>query len=188
VADDPIPTWSPDLGLPAGAVGEIVVAGAVVSPAYSDLAEENTRAKIRCDGRVLHRTGDLGRVDSEGRVWFCGRKAHRIETRDGMLPSVPLENVFDEHPDILRSAVVGIGTPGAQTPVACVELEPGVRFSPRLVAELRARADATPFRGVVQRFLPHRGFPVDARHNSKIHREALATWAARSLGASMPGA
>lgn len=188
VSDDPIPSWSPALRLPAGTVGEIVVAGAVVSPAYSHLPEENIRAKIRCDGRVLHRTGDLGRVDSEGRLWFCGRKAHRIETRDGMLPSVPLENIFDEHPGVFRSAVVGIGPPGAQTPVACVELEPGVRFSPRLVAELRARADATPFRDVVGRFLPHRGFPVDARHNSKIHREALAAWAARSLGGSMPGA
>jgi acyl-CoA synthetase (AMP-forming)/AMP-acid ligase II len=188
VTDAPIPGWSDDLCVPAGAVGEIVVAGAMVSPAYPDLPEENVRAKIRCDGRVLHRTGDLGRIDAEGRVWFCGRKSHRIETREGVLPSVPLENIFDQHPGIIRSAVVGIGAPGAQTPVACVELERGAVFSPRLVAELRALADATPFRGVVTRFLPHRRFPVDARHNSKIRREELAVWAARRLGGITAGA
>ena len=188
VTDAPIPGWSDDLRVPVGAVGEIVVAGAMVSPVYPHLPEENLRAKIRCDGRVLHRTGDLGRVDADGRVWFCGRKSHRIETRDGMLPSVSLENIFDQHPGIFRSAVVGIGGPGAQTPVACVELERGVGFSPRLVAELRALADATPFRGVVTRFLPHHGFPVDARHNSKIRREDLAVWAARRLRRGTAGA
>ena len=39
--------------------------------------------------------GDLGRLDAQGRVWFCGRKSHRIETRDGMLAPVPLENIFN---------------------------------------------------------------------------------------------
>ena len=29
-------------------------------------------------GRIWHRMGDLGYFDSEGRLWFCGRKAHRV--------------------------------------------------------------------------------------------------------------
>jgi acyl-CoA synthetase (AMP-forming)/AMP-acid ligase II len=182
VTDDPIPSWSDDLRVPQGTIGEIVVEGDVVSPAYPDLPEETNRAKIRCGGRVLHRTGDLGRVDPQGRVWFCGRKSHRIDTRDGMLASVSLENIYNEHPGVFRSAVVGVGPAGAQTPVGCVELEAGVGFSPRLVAELTSLADATPFQGRITRFLPHRGFPVDPRHNSKIRREELAAWAARRLG------
>ena len=181
VTDDPIPSWSDDLQVPEGAIGEIIAGGAVVSPSYPHLPEENARAKIRSDRGVLHRTGDLGRVDAEGRVWFCGRKSHRIETRDGMLASVPLENIFNEHPGVFRSAVVGVGPLRAQTPVACVELEAGVAFSRRIEAELIALADETPFRGVVTRFLPHRGFPVDPRHNSKIRREELALWAAGKL-------
>lgn len=187
VTDAPIAGWSDDLCVPAGGVGEIVVGGAMVSPSYAHLPEEDRRAKMHCGAGVLHRTGDLGRVDADGRLWFCGRKSHRIETRAGMLPSVPIENVFDQHPGIFRTAVVGIGARGAQVPVACVELERGVGFTPRLVAELRALADATSFRGVVTQFLPHRGFPVDVRHNSKIRREDLAVWAARRLGGSLAG-
>jgi len=181
VTDDPIATWSEDLPVRSGEIGEIVVAGDVVSPSYPDLPEETARAKIRCGSRVLHRTGDLGRVDAEGRLWFCGRKSHRIETGKGMLATIPLENIFNEHPAVFRSAIVGVGQPGAQVPVGCLELEAGVSFSSRLEAELVALADATPFRGVVTRFLPHRGFPVDPRHNSKIRREELAAWAARRL-------
>lgn len=182
VTDDPIQTWTDDLCVAPGAIGEIVVGGAVVSPAYPGRPDENARAKIRRDGRVLHRMGDLGRQDAAGRLWFCGRKSHRIETRQGMLPPVPLENIFNEHSAVFRTALVGVGAPGTQTPVACVEMEDGEKFSPRLEAELVALAEGTCFEGVVTRFLPHRGFPVDARHNSKIRRDELAVWATDVLG------
>jgi acyl-CoA synthetase (AMP-forming)/AMP-acid ligase II len=182
VTDDPIATWSEDLPVSSGTIGEIVVAGDVVSPAYPERPEETARAKIHCGNQVLHRTGDLGRMDAEGLVWFCGRKSHRIETEGGMLATVALENIYNEHPAVFRTALVGVGPARAQTPVACVELESGVRFSRRLEADLVGLADGTPFRGVVTRFLPHRGLPVDARHNSKIRREELVGWASSRLG------
>lgn len=181
VTDDSIPVWTDDLRVAPGAIGEIVVGGAVVSPAYPQRPDETARAKIRRDGRVLHRMGDLGRLDAEGRLWFCGRKSHRIETCQGMLPTVPIENIFNEHPAVFRTAVVGVGAPGGATPVGCVEMEEGETFSPRLEGELRALAEGTCFEGVVTRFLPHRGFPVDARHNSKIRRDELAVWATQVL-------
>jgi olefin beta-lactone synthetase len=184
VTDEPIPRWSDELCVPSGVVGELVVGGAVVSPVYPDRADETARAKIRREGDILHRTGDLGRIDADGRVWFCGRKSQRIETRAGMLAPVAIENIFNEHPSVFRTAVVGVGPRGAQEPVACVELERGERFSPALEAELVALADATSFKGTVTRFLPHRGFPVDPRHNSKIKREELAAWAAGKVRAS----
>ena len=99
-----------------------------------------------------------------------------------MFAPVSLENIFNQHPGVFRSAVVGVGPAGGQLPVACIECEPGIRFSPGMEAELAALAASTPFRGVVTRFLPHRGFPVDPRHNSKIRREELAVWASRRLG------
>jgi acyl-CoA synthetase (AMP-forming)/AMP-acid ligase II len=188
VTDEPIPDWTPDLAVPAGSIGEIVVGGDVVSPAYPYLPEETALAKIRCDGGILHRTGDLGRVDSEGRLWLCGRKAHRIETTEGMLAPGCLENIFDTHPGVFRSAVVGVGPTGGQIAVACLELAPGVRFSRALAAELSTLTDATPFGGVVTRFLPHPCFPVDARHNSKIRREELAAWAAQKVRGGAPPA
>lgn len=181
VTDEPIPIWTDELCVAEGALGEIVVGGGVVSPTYPDRPDETARAKIRRDGGVLHRMGDLGRKDAEGRLWFCGRTAHRIETRQGMLPADAVENVLNEHPAVFRTAVVGVGAVGAQTPVACIEMEEGQTFSPRLEAELVALTDGTCFEGAVTRFLPHRGFPVDARHNSKIRRDELAAWATSVL-------
>jgi acyl-CoA synthetase (AMP-forming)/AMP-acid ligase II len=179
VTEASVPCWSDDLGLPPGAVGEIVVGGAVVSPAYPDLPEETRRAKIRDGDRLLHRTGDLGRLDPAGRLWYCGRTAHRIETANGMLAPTALENIFDAHPAVFRSAVVGLGPRGRQTAVVCLELESGSAFTPGLAEELAGMARDTPYAGMVRRFLPHPGFPVDPRHNSKIQREQLARWAAR---------
>lgn len=181
VTDEPIQVWSDDLRVPLGTIGEIAVAGPVVSPAYLQRPADTALAKITRNGSVLHRTGDLGRLDAQGRLWFCGRKAHRIQARDGMLAPVPIENIFNEHPGVHRSAVVGVGQPGEQIAVACLELESGSRFSPRLIAELEARANATIFGGVVTRFLRHDGFPVDPRHNSKINRATLAAWATGKL-------
>ncbi len=185
VTDDAIPAWSDDLCVPQGTIGELAVGGEVVSAAYLDSPAQTALAKIHRGGRVVHRMGDLGRTDAEGRVWFCGRKSHRIETREGMLAPVSIENVLNEHPSVFRTAVVGMGPRGAQRAVACVQMEEGERFSPRLEADLAALADATCFKGVIARFLPHRGFPVDPRHNSKIRREELAVWAARRLGAGL---
>ena len=183
VTDDPIPVWSDELCMPTGSIGELVVGGAIVSPEYPDRPDETARAKIRRDETVLHRTGDIGRLDTEGRIWFCGRKSQRIETAAGMLAPVAIENIFNEHPGVFRTALVGVGPRGAAQPVACVELEPRERFSARLEHELVALADATCFKGIVTRFLPHPRFPVDPRHNSKIKREELAVWAARKLRA-----
>ncbi len=182
VTDEPIAAWSDDLEVPEGEIGEIVAGGDLVSPAYPGRPEATAAAKIRRGDRVLHRMGDLGRRDGDGRIWFCGRKDHRLLTRDGMLPADPIENVLDQHPAVFRTAVVAVGAAGEQTPVACVEMEAGEAFSPRLAAELSELAAGTRFAGVVRHFLPHRSFPVDARHNSKIRREELARWAAAVLG------
>lgn len=179
LTEAPIPTWSDDLALPPGTLGEVVIGGPQVSPEYKDAPEANALSKIRRGDRVLHRTGDLGVIDERGRLWFHGRKAHRLETPDGVLPSVPLEAVYDEHPDVFRTALVGVGPRGREIPVLCVEMEPGRRFGPDTEAELRALERGTPWEGRVRRFLPHPGLPTDARHNSKIRREDLVPWVER---------
>jgi hypothetical protein len=65
--------------------------------------------------------------------------------------------------------------------VLCLELRAGSRLTRVLASELAMMADATPYGGAVTSFLQHSGFPVDARHNAKILREELTTWAARRL-------
>jgi len=183
VTDDPIPTWSDDLQVPTDTFGEIVLEGPVVSRAYADLPEANAASKIARGDAILHRTGDLGCLDEQGRLWFCGRKAHRLETRNGIVPPVPVEGIFDQHPAVLRTALVGVGEPGTQVPVLCVELEAGVAWSEDLEREVLRLADGTRWSGIVEDVLPHPGFPVDARHNVKIRREDLARWATRILRA-----
>jgi acyl-CoA synthetase (AMP-forming)/AMP-acid ligase II len=91
VTDAPVPEWSDDLEVTRGTVGELVVGGEVVSAAYFERPHEDERAKIRWGTQVLHRTGDLGRLDARDRIWFCGRKSQRVETADVMLPADALE-------------------------------------------------------------------------------------------------
>jgi olefin beta-lactone synthetase len=124
--------------------------------------------------------GDLGYVDDEGRFWFCGRKDHRVETRGGTLFTAACEGVFDAHPSVRRSGLVGVETADGTIPVMCVEAEPHAnRESLRSdLLELARRYSATRSIGTV---LFHPGLPTDTRHNSKIVREKLAVWASKQL-------
>ena len=185
ISDEALPELSRDDFLPSGSVGEIVVRGPNVTLAYHARPEATALAKTRWDGVLAHRMGDLGWFDEAGRLWFAGRKLHRVETNEGPLYSVCVEEVFNTHPKVYRTALVGLGARPVQKPVLCVELEPGVRGSEALASELRALGAKDPLgtgASRIERVLFHQGFPVDIRHNSKINREQLARWAARKLG------
>jgi acyl-CoA synthetase (AMP-forming)/AMP-acid ligase II len=181
ITDDPINRWSEGLVMPAGQTGEIVVAGNVVTREYYGLPDATALAKIPDGDRLWHRMGDVGYLDEAGRLWFCGRQAHRVVTATGTMFSVPCEAVFNEHPDVFRSALVGVGSPGAQRPVIVVEPRQG-RFPRGLrarafVEELLQLGRANKLTHGIRNVLFHRGLPVDVRHNAKINREELAVWA-----------
>lgn len=186
--DEAIEHWHDVHELPTGQIGEITVAGPTATDAYFQRDAATRIAKIReaqPDGneRVVHRMGDLGWFDETGRLWFCGRKSQRVETQGGTLYTEQAEPVFNTHPDVRRSALVGVGAPGAQTPVLCVELKPGVhRERSAIEAELLNLGGLHAHTRTIQRVLFHTGFPVDIRHNAKIGREALARWATDILG------
>ncbi len=190
IRDDPIPHWDDALALPPGEVGEIVVKGPVVTRTYVNRPDATARAKIRAaDGGIWHRMGDVGYFDVKGRLWFCGRKAHRVETPQGTLFPVPCEAIFNRHPDVARTALVGVGPRGEQRPVLVVEPKPGAfprteaareRFAATLLALGAEYEHTRPIRRIL--FYPH-PFPVDVRHNAKIRREELAAWAEARLGA-----
>jgi acyl-coenzyme A synthetase/AMP-(fatty) acid ligase len=130
--------------------------------------------------------GDVGYLDADGLLWFCGRKAHVVETVAGRMFSVCCEAIFDEHPDIYRSALVGVGPKPQQTPVIVVEPEAG-RFprtpddESRLRRALLELGTTNPLTASIRTVLFHPSLPVDMRHNVKINREALAQWAAQRL-------
>ena len=134
--------------------------------------------------RIVHRMGDLGWFDVEGRLWFCGRKSQRVVVDAATtLCTEQVEPVFNTHPDVHRTALVGIGARGAQRPVLCVELRKGIGKDQheRIAGELRHIADGLVHTAKVDTFLFHPKFPVDIRHNAKIGREKLALWAAAGL-------
>jgi acyl-CoA synthetase (AMP-forming)/AMP-acid ligase II len=184
ITEAPIPTWDESLALPQGQIGEIVAKGPMVTRTYLNRPEKTARAKIRQEQDVWHRMGDLGYFDEEGRLWFCGRKAHRVETATGRLYAVLCETIFNRHPQAARTALVGVGEPGEQTPVLVVEPRPGAfpdtvvdhqRFKMELLALGAEYKHTRPIHDV--RFYPGT-FPTDVRHNAKIQREKLAQWAA----------
>ncbi|MEM8608590.1 MAG: fatty acid CoA ligase family protein [Myxococcota bacterium] len=178
ISDAPIQRWSPDLEVPNGEVGEIAVRGPMVTEAYFGDEEATAKAKIVTDEGVWHRMGDLGWRDAEGRIWFCGRKSHRVELEDRTLFTVRCEKMFDTHPDVYRSALVPSQGGSTRTATLCVELEPNVKADRwgQIERELRQMAESHEMLSPIARFVRHTGFPVDIRHNAKIGREKLAAW------------
>lgn len=183
ISDDPIRVWSEDLFVPRGDIGELVVWGPNVSRQYFARPQANELAKIESDGQVRHRMGDLGWMDDGGRVWFCGRKSQRVITPQGTLFTVPCEGIYNRHPEVYRSALVGLGRPPRQKPVLCVELEDKKNWkgSRELASEILDLGLAHPQTQHIKTLLFHSSFPVDVRHNAKIFREKLGVWAARQL-------
>ena len=181
IDDQPIADWSDDLVVPGGVIGEIVVKGPVVTRQYHQDRAATALAKIRDGQAVWHRMGDVGYFDDRGRLWFCGRKAHRVITETQTLFTVPCEAIFNQHPRVYRSALVGIGSPGQQKPIICIQLEPGETGDDALTDELGELARANELTREITTFLMHPGFPVDVRHNAKIFREKLAIWAAERV-------
>jgi len=184
ITDDPIPEWSSDVTVSRGEIGEIAVQGKLATPGYFERPGEDAGSKIRDGDGFWHRMGDLGWLDDQGRIWFCGRKGHRVVTENGTLFTIPCEAIFNNHPKVFRSALVGVGPKGNQEPVMCVELEKGVPADsrPNIEQELLNLARDSELTRTIQTVLFHREFPVDIRHNSKIFREELALWAATKLG------
>jgi acyl-CoA synthetase (AMP-forming)/AMP-acid ligase II len=175
--------------LPAGEIGELIVRGPVVTRCYVTGVQANATAKIAAADGFWHRMGDVGYLDDADRFWFCGRKAHRVQTPWGTMYTVPCEAIFNEHSRIYRSALVGVGSAGKQTPV--IICQPWDECWPRtaaarrgLIAELYERGQQSELtRRIRQEHIYlHRRLPVDIRHNSKIFREKLAAWASRRIG------
>jgi len=184
IDDGVIDRWDDELCLPPGEVGEIVVKGAAVTRSYYGRDEATLLAKIpdaEGDG-FSHRMGDLGYLDEQGRLWFCGRKAHRVVTRERTYFTVPCEAIFNTHTRVRRTALVGVHRDGEVRPVLCVELERNTTADDALTGELKALGSAHEHTRAIDTVLYHPGFPVDIRHNAKIGREKLAAWASARPG------
>jgi len=185
ISDDPITAWDDNLKLGIDVIGELVVKGPQVTQSYFNRTESTALGKIADPEHsgFYHRMGDLGYRDEQGRIWFCGRKAHRVVTAKETLFTIPCEAIFNTHQAVFRTALVGAGEPGQARAVLCVELEKGADTSnlKKIHQELVAIGSENEVTRNIKTFLFHPEFPVDIRHNAKIFREKLAVWAKGQL-------
>ncbi|MBO7723769.1 MAG: AMP-binding protein, partial [Thermoguttaceae bacterium] len=187
ITDTPLPRLEDIPPVPPGEIGELIVTGPQVTRLYVTRTEANALSKITdAQGDVWHRIGDLGWIDEQERFWFCGRKAHRVETfENGTLFSVPCESIFNTDERIARSALAGYPDPeysGCRIPV--IYLEPknwpnSEEEKKQLLDSMRALAQSSPLTRSIGDLRLLRSFPVDIRHNAKINREKLSAMAAQ---------
>ncbi|NHC16490.1 alpha/beta fold hydrolase, partial [Motilibacter deserti] len=164
-------------------LGEIAVRAAHVKDRY-DALWRTERASSRDAG--WHRTGDVGHVDGEGRLWVEGRVAHLVLAADGPLPPVGVEQRVETLTSVARAALVGVGPAGTQQPVVVLEPVPGVRRpgpAPLPLADEVRSVAGVPLAAVL--CVP--ALPTDIRHNSKIDRTRVAAWAGRVLAGERAG-
>lgn len=183
ITDGPIATLDETEALAVGEIGELMVKGPVVTRRYVTRTDQNALHKVQDGDSIWHRMGDVGYLDAQDRFWFCGRKSHRVETEQGVLFTEPCEAILNTHPAIHRSALVGVGTPGHQTPVILVEPWPQATIDKEaLIQQLRELALSNAITATIEHFFiyPSR-LPTDIRHNSKIFREKLRPWAQQQL-------
>ncbi|HVT74170.1 MAG TPA: AMP-binding protein [Lacunisphaera sp.] len=219
ITDEPLASLAQARELPVGQVGEIIVRGPVVTREYDRLPEATALAKIQIPdaklqtdtklpspdsgvgvcalasevsaptGAVWHRMGDAGYLDAFGRLWFCGRKAERVETNHGTFFTEQVEPVFNAHPGVARTALIGVGREGRRPAIVVEPVSRAVvataSLRRKLVRELRALGAAQPHTDLIRLAYLHPHFPVDVRHNAKIHRLKLAAWARDQSGYEM---
>ncbi|WP_454083310.1 AMP-binding protein [Georgenia sp. Marseille-Q6866] len=175
-----------------GVTGEILVAAPHLKRTY-DRLWATQQASADHPGR--HRTGDVGHLDAEGRLWVEGRLSHVVTAPGGVITPVAVEHAAERVPGVLRVAAVGVGPAGTQQLVVVLETDPAVDRCSRAGASLatpgltravrRAVAEAC---GVpVAAVLRVRELPTDVRHNAKIERGRIGRWAKRALAGGRMG-
>lgn len=180
ITDSPLANIDEAEPLSPGEIGELVVTGPVISERYVTRTEQNALHKVNDAGRIWHRMGDVGYLDSQDRFWFCGRKSHRVQTKLGTIYTEPIEGIANTNPNVYRSALVGTGTAPNQTPLLI--LEPSSKQSAaqeqQVVQDVqRILASNKVSQTVKQVVVYPTKLPTDIRHNSKIFREQLTEWA-----------
>jgi acyl-CoA synthetase (AMP-forming)/AMP-acid ligase II len=169
-----------------GEIGELMVAGPVVTRQYVTREDQNPLHKVRQGDRIWHRMGDVGYLDSLNRFWYCGRKSQRVKAASGTLFTEPCEAVINTHPAVYRAALVGPSDVGLGRVRPMLVVEPWADRRPRgegakrqLEQELLQLVQAHRVTRTVERVLVYpKRLPTDIRHNAKIFREQLQVWAA----------
>jgi acyl-CoA synthetase (AMP-forming)/AMP-acid ligase II len=164
-----------------GATGEIVLSAPHLKQSYDRLWATNRIAdadvsSASSPGERWHRTGDVGHLDAQGRLWVEGRLPHVIVTATGVVTPVGPEQKIESLLGVRRAALTGIGPRGTQQLVVVLETEPAARRPALGDSDLLAAVRHVTGLDVAA-VLVVSVLPTDIRHNSKIDRSALSRWA-----------
>ena len=98
-----------DRELPFGEEGEILIAGPSVMMEYLDMPDETAHTlRKHSDGLTWLYTGDLGKMDSDGFIYFRGRIKRMIISSGYNIYPAQMENIFDAHEKVQMSCVIGV--------------------------------------------------------------------------------
>lgn len=156
-------------------MGEIIVRATHMRNGYLNL-EFTQQISDRFPG--WHCTRDVGHLDSHGRLWIEGRLSHVIDSSNGPITPVPLELAAETSPQIAQAAAVGVGPAGSQVVVLVVIREKTGRHltETQLQDHLRSLVHCD-----IAAVLQTTTLPTDIRHNAKLDREKISSWAERTL-------
>lgn len=176
ITDSAIEGWDESLEVKANVVGEITIQGAAVTESYIAREDANLLSKIKHGDHIVHRSGDVGYFDDNNRLWYCGRKSDRVATNHGVFFTEQIEGIFNMHPFVYRTALVGVN----REPVLWIELDRKADDK-KITHELLELAKDHPQASKIKIFFYMKKFPTDVRHNSKIIREILGIMAKKRL-------
>ena len=126
--------------LPYGEEGEICLTGPSMMIGYIGHEQENKDTlRTHADGHVWLHTGDLGKMDDEGSIYFKQRTKRMIVTSGYNVYPSQLENIIEGHPAVQRSCVIGIkDSLKMQKVKAFIVLRDGFTATPEMEEEIRA--------------------------------------------------
>jgi acyl-coenzyme A synthetase/AMP-(fatty) acid ligase/pimeloyl-ACP methyl ester carboxylesterase len=161
-----------------GPTGEILVSAPHMRDRYDRRASLEVIAPAG-----WHATGDVGHLDDQGRLWIEGRLVHVVHTADGPVTPVGAEQVLELDPAVDAAAIVGVGPVGNQQVIGIVVLHESTsdvvadaELTQRLREAVHSKLGIT-----LSAVLVRMSLPTDIRHNAKIDRTALSSWASDVL-------
>ncbi len=160
--------------LPHGETGEVFVTGPWLSRGYDQHWRRHRDARVVHEDREWHRTGDVGHVDNG--LFIEGRIAHVIHLQDSVVTPVPIEQAVEKSFPHVMAAAVGV--------MHKVEKKLVVILCDGSTSGYADSSTTTKIKAMfplVDAVLYKKELPVDRRHNSKIDRTQLSTWATEQL-------
>lgn len=162
----------------AGSVGEIIVAGEHVCESYYNNEEAFFRAKIRDhEGRVWHRTGDLGKVDEKGQLWLVGRVHNAIKRGDEYSFPVRSEIIMKKLEFVDKCAYLGVNDSKLGEKTVCVFTTKNQNQNEAEIAAMKNEIQRlmTKNQVSVDQIVLTDEIPMDPRHHSKVEYTVLRT-------------